>query len=136
VKRDDPDAITVAMNTVADEVDARADDFAAAATRAVLERTEWQLPTRMLAGYAFSSMQPLNAHVLSGRLMLDEPTDLPDGTEVDLILVEDKEFESEERARLLQAIEAGAEDIERGDYVDGMEFADDLLTRRRETSSR
>lgn len=75
-------------------------------------------------------MQPLKAHVKNGRLVLDDPsTDLPDGTEVELMLVDD-EFDADERARLIQAIEEGAADIERGDYVDGMEFANQLLARR------
>ncbi len=79
-------------------------------------------------------MQPLKAHVRNGRLLLDEPTDLPEGAEVELFLVDDGEFEPEERARLIQAIEEGTEDIERGDYVDGMEFANQLLTKREAAS--
>ena len=74
-------------------------------------------------------MQPLKAHVHNGRLVLDEPTDLPEGTEVELMLVQDG-FDSEEKARLLQAIDEGAEDIERGDYVDGFEFVAQLRVRR------
>ena len=66
-------------------------------------------------------MKALKAQVRGGRLVLDEPTDLPEGTEVELTLVDD-EFDPEERARLLQAIEDGAKDIERGDYDDGFEF--------------
>jgi len=75
-------------------------------------------------------MQPLKAHVLDGKLVLnDASTDLPEGSEVELMLVDD-DFNSEERARLLQAIEEGAEDIERGDHVDGMDFANQLLAQR------
>ena len=74
-------------------------------------------------------MQPLKAHVHKGRLVLDEPTDLPEGTEVELMPVED-DFDPEEKARLLQAIDEGAEDIERGDYVDGFEFIAQLRARR------
>jgi hypothetical protein len=79
-------------------------------------------------------MQPLKAHVRNGQLVLDDPsTDLPEGSEVELMLVDD-EFDPEERARLLQAIEEGAEDIERGDYVDGIDFANQLLARREAAS--
>jgi hypothetical protein len=74
-------------------------------------------------------MQPLKAHVHKGRLVLEEPTDLPEGTEVELMPVED-DFDTEEKARLLQAIDEGAEDIERGDYVDGFEFIAQLRARR------
>jgi hypothetical protein len=38
------------------------------------------------------------------------------------------------RAELIQAIEQGVEDIERGDYVDAMEFARELLARREAAS--
>jgi len=31
------------------------------------------------------TIQPLKAHVKNGRLMLDEPTDLPEGEEVELV---------------------------------------------------
>ena len=78
---------------------------------------------------------PLRAIVKNGRLILDEPTDLPEGLEVKLVVAED-EFEPEEKARLLQAIEDGFEDIDRGDYVDGMEFADELLAKREAASRR
>jgi len=67
------------------------------------------------------AMQPLKAHVHNGRLVLDEPTDLPEGTEVELIAVDD-DFDPEERARLLQAIDEGIEDFERGDHIDGFDL--------------
>ena len=76
-----------------------------------------------------TAMQALKAHVKGGRLALDEPTDLPEGAEIELVAVDD-DLEPEERARLLQAIEDGVESIERGDFVDGLEFADELLARR------
>jgi hypothetical protein len=75
-------------------------------------------------------MQPLKAHVQNGRLSLDEPTDLPDGSEVELCVVEDDEFDPEEKARRLQMIEESEEDIANGDYVDGMGFANQLLAKR------
>ena len=75
-------------------------------------------------------MRALKAYVRSGRLVLDEPTQLPEGAEVELVAVEDDDFEPEERARLLQAIEEGIQDIERGDHVDGFEFVAQLRARR------
>jgi hypothetical protein len=74
-------------------------------------------------------MQPLKARVHNGRLVLDEPTDLPEGTEVELMPV-DGDFDPEEKARLLQAIDEGVEDFERGDYMDGFEFIAQLRARR------
>ena len=48
-------------------------------------------------------MQSLKAHVIKGRLVLDEPTDRPDGEVVELVpldevLADDDEFTDEERA--------------------------------------
>lgn len=41
VARHDPDAVTAAMDAVADAVDTRPDDFSRAAARQVLDRSEW-----------------------------------------------------------------------------------------------
>lgn len=75
-------------------------------------------------------MRALKAHVRGGRLVVDEPTELPEGSETEVIAFDDDEFAPEERARLLHALEEGAEAIERGDVVDGIAFADELLARR------
>ncbi len=74
-------------------------------------------------------MAPLKAVVKNGRLVVDEPTELPEGTEIELVAVDD-DFDAEERARLLQAIDDGVEDFERGDHVDGFEFIAQLRARR------
>ena len=79
-------------------------------------------------------MHALKAQVKNGRLVLDEPTDLPEGQEVELVVLEDAEFEPEERARLLQAIEDGVEDIEKGNHVDGFEFIAQLRAKREAAS--
>ncbi|MFO0584989.1 MAG: hypothetical protein U0229_22160 [Anaeromyxobacter sp.] len=62
--------------------------------------------------------------------MVDEPTDLPEGSETEVIAFDDDEFAPDERARLLAAIEEGAAAVERGDFVDGIAFANELLARR------
>jgi hypothetical protein len=80
-----------------------------------------------------NAMQPLKAHVYKGRLVLDEPTDLPEGTEVELMAVDD-DFDPEERARLLQAIDEGIEDFERGDHMDGFDFIAQMRARREAAS--
>jgi len=75
------------------------------------------------------AMQPLKAVVKNGRLVVDEPTELPDGTEIELLPVED-ELDPQERARLLQAIDEGIEDFERGDHMDGFDFIAQMRARR------
>ncbi len=74
-------------------------------------------------------MQALKAVVRNGRLVLDEPTKMPEGTEVEL-LAADEDFDPEDRARLLQSIEDGFEDFERGDHMDGFEYIAQLRAKR------
>jgi hypothetical protein len=74
-------------------------------------------------------MQPLKAHVKNGRLILDEPTDLPEGSEIEIVLVQD-DLEPAERARVVQAVEDGIEDFARGDHMDGFEFIAQMRARR------
>jgi hypothetical protein len=76
-------------------------------------------------------MQPLKAHVKNGQFVLDDPaTDLPEGAEVELVLVDEGQLDPEEQARLLQAIEESEADIERGDSMDGFEFIAQLRAKR------
>jgi hypothetical protein len=77
-------------------------------------------------------MQALKAVVKNGRLVLDEPTKLPEGTEVELLSIDDA-IDPEERARLLQSIEDGFADIERGDHMDAFEFVARLRAKREAT---
>jgi len=74
-------------------------------------------------------MQPLKARVISGRLVLDAPTDLPEGTEVELATV-DADFDPAERARLIAALDEGADDFERGDHIDGFDLIAQLRAKR------
>ena len=74
-------------------------------------------------------MAPLKAVVKNGRIVVDEPTDLPDGTELDLVPLQD-EFDPEDRARLLAAINEGIDAVERGDHVDGFEFIARMRAKR------
>ena len=77
-------------------------------------------------------MQALKAVVKNGRLVVDEPTKLPEGTEVELLSMDDA-IDPEERARLLQSIEDGFADIERGDHMDAFEFVAQLRSKREAT---
>jgi hypothetical protein len=75
-------------------------------------------------------MRALKAKVRGGRLVVDEPADLPEGTEVELRLVgPEDEFSPEERARLDAALDAGIAAARSGDHVDAEEFIKGLLAR-------
>jgi hypothetical protein len=77
-------------------------------------------------------MQPLKAHVKNGKLVLDEPTDLPEGEVVYLHPVEsevvaDDGFTDDERAALLAALNEGIAAAKRGEHDDADEFIAELL---------
>jgi hypothetical protein len=63
-------------------------------------------------------MQALTAKVRNGRLVLDEPTNLPEGAEVPVTLVDADDLTDEERAALHASIERGIADVEAGRVVD------------------
>jgi hypothetical protein len=79
--------------------------------------------------YTSMTMPPLKAIVKNGRLVVDEPTALPEGTEIELVPVDD-DFDPEERARLLAAIDDGIQDFERGDHMDGFDFIAQMRAKR------
>ena len=76
-----------------------------------------------MAWYALA-MQPLKAHVRNGRLLLDEPTDLPDGEIVYLQLVDGiasidgDGLDDEERAQLHRELEASIAEADAGQTED------------------
>ena len=68
----------------------------------------------------FPSMTALKAHVENGRIIVDEPTDLPDGTVLHVLPVS-AEMDADERAALERSIEEGYEDFVKGDVEDAFE---------------
>jgi hypothetical protein len=76
-------------------------------------------------------MQAFKAHVRSGRIVVDEPTDLPEGTELRLVVVEEgDDFDDQEGMALHQALARGSADIAAGRTADAMEFLASLDARR------
>lgn len=82
------------------------------------------------------TMRALKAHVRGGRLVLDEPTELPEGTEVELVAVDDEvlasggdHLDDEERERLHASIERGREDVRAGRTVDAEQVIAKLRAR-------
>jgi len=74
-------------------------------------------------------MQALKAHVHNGRLVLDEPTDLPEGTVVPLTIDDDDEMDESERARLHEALSRSIAQAKTGNLVDADEVIGKLLAR-------
>jgi hypothetical protein len=74
-----------------------------------------------------SSMQPLKAQVRNGRLVLDAPTDLPDGTEVDLLPTDAwDDLDENDRRQLHEALVRSEEDVRAGRIVPAAEFLAEL----------
>ena len=78
-------------------------------------------------------MQPLKAHVHNGRLVLDEPTDLPEGEIVELVPLDKvlarggDYLDDEERAELHRALEESIAEADAGQLID----AEDVLAELR-----
>lgn len=58
----------------------------------------------------------------NGRIKLDEPTDLPDGAEIELDAIKDDELNPEERAELHASLDRALEDRHTGRRVDAWEY--------------
>ena len=59
------------------------------------------------------------ARVKAGRLVVDEPTDLPEGTEVELLPLDPGDWlDDEQRAALHQALRDSEDDVKAGRVID------------------
>lgn len=72
----------------------------------------------------------IKARVTAGRLVVDEPTDLPDGTELELLLLDPGDWMDEaDRAALHEALGQSAADVAAGRLVDATEILKALRSR-------
>jgi hypothetical protein len=77
-------------------------------------------------------MLPLKARVHNGRLVLDEPTDLPEGAIVELIPLAEvgAELDDDERERLHPSLRESIEQMKAGNTLDGAEALAELRAHR------
>jgi hypothetical protein len=81
-------------------------------------------------------MAPLKAHVHNGRLVLDEPTNLPEGKVVELVPIDEvlasggDHLDDAEREALERELEASAREAEAGQLIDAADVLADLRARR------
>lgn len=69
----------------------------------------------------------VKAHVHDGRLLLDEPTELPEGTEVELLPLDPGDWlDDADRAALHQILAASQEDVDAGRLIDAEEVLREL----------
>lgn len=74
-----------------------------------------------------TAMQPLKAQVRNGRLVLDAPTDLPDGTEVELLPTDAWDgLDDDDRRKLYEALVCCEEDVRAGRIVPADDFLAEL----------
>jgi hypothetical protein len=66
-------------------------------------------------------VRALKAQVRGGRLVLDEPTNLPEGEEVEVYVPDAVDFSPEKRARLLKELDESQDEYERGEHDDAFE---------------
>ncbi len=69
----------------------------------------------------------IKAHVRDGRLVVDEPTDLPEGTEIELLPLDPGDWlDDEDRAALREALGMSEADVAAGRLVDAEEVLKEL----------
>lgn len=72
----------------------------------------------------------LKGHVRGGRLVVDEPTDLPEGAEVELIATDSwDDLDDDERERLHAALTSSEEDVREGRVRSAADVTADLRRR-------
>jgi hypothetical protein len=79
-----------------------------------------------------ASLEPMHArkiNVENGRIKLDEPTDLPDGAELEVVVIDD-ELSPEERAELHASLDRALDDSEAGRGMDAWEYLEQYRARR------
>lgn len=75
-------------------------------------------------------MGPIRARVKNGRLIVDEPTDLPEGMVLDLVIDDEGDELSEEERRVLHAaIQRGWQSVEQGKGISADEVVRELRSR-------
>lgn len=76
-------------------------------------------------------MSPLRARVENGRIVLDEPTTLRDGTVIDLVVDDEgDDLTEQERQALHRALSASWESAEQGRVRPASAILDELRRRR------
>ena len=72
----------------------------------------------------------LKARVKAGRLVVDEPTELPEGTEIELLPLDPGDWlDDADRAALHEALQASDEDARAGRLVDAETVLRELRSR-------
>jgi hypothetical protein len=74
-------------------------------------------------------VKAIRAHVRDGKIVLDEPIELPEGAAVEVLLPENGNLTAQEHAELAAEIEASAAEFEQGEFEDAHAFALKLVAK-------
>ena len=85
-----------------------------------------RLPSESAADAMLCAMQVIRTTVRNGRIVVDEPTTLPDGHEIELRVVNDDGMSEEERQQLHASITRGIRDGRAGREMGLARFVDQL----------
>jgi len=80
-------------------------------------------------------MHSRKIQVKNGRLVLDEPTDLPDGAEVEVLVIDD-DLTAQERAELHASLDRALEDSDAGRGVEALEYLERYRAGREDRPAR
>ena len=80
-------------------------------------------------------MHARKLRVKNARLVLDEATDLPDGAEVEILVIDD-ELTSEERAEVHASLDRALDDSDAGRRMDAWEYLERFRARREDRPAR
>lgn len=80
-------------------------------------------------------MHARKIRVKDGRLVLDEPTNLPEGAEVEVLVIDD-ELTAEERAELHASLDRALDDADAGRGMDAWEYLEQYRARRENRPAR
>jgi len=80
-------------------------------------------------------MHARKIHVKDGRLILDEPTNLPEGAEVEVLVIDD-ELTADERAELHASLDRALDDADAGRGIDAWEYLEQYRARRENRPAR
>lgn len=88
------------------------------------------LPQRRLVGLrmrCYAAVMTVKARVHAGRLVLDEPTDLPDGTEIELLPLDPGDWlDDADRAALHEALRQSESDVATSRLISAEEILKEL----------
>jgi hypothetical protein len=80
------------------------------------------------------NMHMLKAQVRDGRIIVDEPTDLPEGAALEVVVLDDA-LNAEERAELHASLDRALDDSAAGRGVDAWEYLKQHRARREDRST-